>query len=91
MDGLGAFQGVILVHFGQLFISSVLYLDTIYLFLYQITYTSDYFQDLYELAVELIRRGHAYVDHQVIMQIVYFFLFHLNCSGSACFLLRYHL
>ena len=31
----------------------------------QITYTSDYFQDLYELAVELIRRGHAYVDHQV--------------------------
>uniref|UniRef100_A0A803M5D2 glutamine--tRNA ligase n=1 Tax=Chenopodium quinoa TaxID=63459 RepID=A0A803M5D2_CHEQI len=28
------------------------------------TYTSDYFQDLYELAVELIRRGHAYVDHQ---------------------------
>lgn len=31
----------------------------------QITYTSDYFQELYELAVELIRRGHAYVDHQV--------------------------
>lgn len=31
----------------------------------QITYTSDYFQDLYDLAVELIRRGHAYVDHQV--------------------------
>uniref|UniRef100_A0A803KU29 glutamine--tRNA ligase n=1 Tax=Chenopodium quinoa TaxID=63459 RepID=A0A803KU29_CHEQI len=30
----------------------------------QKTYTSDYFQDLYELAVELIRRGHAYVDHQ---------------------------
>ncbi|KAK4409619.1 Glutamine--tRNA ligase, cytoplasmic [Sesamum angolense] len=26
---------------------------------------SDYFQELYELAVELIRRGHAYVDHQV--------------------------
>ncbi|KAM5567754.1 glutamine--tRNA ligase [Rosa sericea] len=31
---------------------------------YKITYTSDYFQDLYELAVELIRRGHAYIDHQ---------------------------
>ncbi|GER42218.1 glutamine--tRNA ligase [Striga asiatica] len=28
-----------------------------------ITYSSDYFQELYELAVELIRRGHAYVDH----------------------------
>ncbi|KAK8643523.1 hypothetical protein V6N13_012815 [Hibiscus sabdariffa] len=31
---------------------------------FKITYSSDYFQDLYELAVELIRRGHAYVDHQ---------------------------
>ncbi|XP_038705358.1 glutamine--tRNA ligase, cytoplasmic-like [Tripterygium wilfordii] len=31
---------------------------------YKITYTSDYFQDLYEYAVDLIRRGHAYVDHQ---------------------------
>ncbi|KAF6160795.1 hypothetical protein GIB67_035996 [Kingdonia uniflora] len=31
---------------------------------FKITYTSDYFQDLYNLAVELIRRGHAYVDHQ---------------------------
>ncbi|XP_039072102.1 glutamine--tRNA ligase, cytoplasmic-like isoform X2 [Hibiscus syriacus] len=31
---------------------------------FKISYTSDYFQDLYELAVELIRRGHAYVDHQ---------------------------
>ncbi|XP_071686372.1 glutamine--tRNA ligase-like [Rutidosis leptorrhynchoides] len=31
---------------------------------YQITYTSNYFQELYDLAVELIRRGHAYVDHQ---------------------------
>lgn len=31
----------------------------------QVTYTSDYFQDLYDLAVELIRRNHAYVDHQV--------------------------
>ncbi|XP_043695013.1 glutamine--tRNA ligase [Telopea speciosissima] len=31
---------------------------------FKITYTSNYFQDLYDLAVELIRRGHAYVDHQ---------------------------
>ncbi|GMP83345.1 hypothetical protein CsSME_00037294 [Camellia sinensis var. sinensis] len=31
---------------------------------FKITYASDYFQDLYELAVELIRRDHAYVDHQ---------------------------
>ncbi|KAJ0820487.1 putative glutamine--tRNA ligase [Helianthus annuus] len=31
---------------------------------FKITYTSDYFQQLYDLAVELIRRGHAYVDHQ---------------------------
>lgn len=31
---------------------------------FKITYTSDYFQELYELAVELIRRGYAYVDHQ---------------------------
>ncbi|XP_065854726.1 glutamine--tRNA ligase-like [Euphorbia lathyris] len=31
---------------------------------FKITYTSDYFQDIYDLAVELIRRGHAYVDHQ---------------------------
>ncbi|KAJ9708208.1 hypothetical protein PVL29_000325 [Vitis rotundifolia] len=31
---------------------------------FKVTYTSDYFQDLYDLAVELIRRSHAYVDHQ---------------------------
>ncbi|KAI3985519.1 hypothetical protein MKX01_033833 [Papaver californicum] len=31
---------------------------------FKITYTSDYFQVLYDLAVELIKRGHAYVDHQ---------------------------
>ncbi|KAJ4964043.1 hypothetical protein NE237_023982 [Protea cynaroides] len=30
----------------------------------RITYSSDYFQDLYDLAVELICRGHAYVDPQ---------------------------
>ncbi|KAL5149799.1 Glutamine--tRNA ligase [Glycine soja] len=31
---------------------------------FKITYTNDYFQELYELAVELIKKGHAYVDHQ---------------------------
>ncbi|EHA8590277.1 glutamine--tRNA ligase [Cocos nucifera] len=31
---------------------------------FKVTYTSDYFQDLYDLAVELIHRGLAYVDHQ---------------------------
>ncbi|KAG5098452.1 hypothetical protein JHK82_048306 [Glycine max] len=31
---------------------------------FKITYTSGYFQELYELAVELIKKGHAYVDHQ---------------------------
>ncbi|KAL9266505.1 Glutamine--tRNA ligase, cytoplasmic-like protein [Drosera capensis] len=35
----------------------------------KITYTSDYFQALYELAVNLIRSGHAYVDHQTPDQI----------------------
>lgn len=31
---------------------------------FKITYSSDYFDDLYKLAVELIKRGRAYVDHQ---------------------------
>ncbi|XP_018617738.1 glutamine--tRNA ligase [Scleropages formosus] len=31
---------------------------------YKVTYASDNFQELYDLAVELIRRGHAYVCHQ---------------------------
>jgi glutaminyl-tRNA synthetase len=31
---------------------------------YRITYSSDYFDRLYELALELIRRGKAYVCHQ---------------------------
>ena len=30
----------------------------------RVTFTSDYFEQLYELAEELIRRGHAYVCHQ---------------------------
>ncbi|KAJ6794146.1 glutamine--tRNA ligase [Iris pallida] len=31
---------------------------------HKVTYSSDYFQDLYDLAVELIRNDRAYVDHQ---------------------------
>ncbi|VAI92572.1 unnamed protein product [Triticum turgidum subsp. durum] len=36
---------------------------------YKVTYTSDYFQALYEHAVELLRKGLAYVDHQTAEQI----------------------
>uniref|UniRef100_A0A3B6RR64 glutamine--tRNA ligase n=2 Tax=Triticum aestivum TaxID=4565 RepID=A0A3B6RR64_WHEAT len=36
---------------------------------YKVTYTGDYFQALYEHAVELIRKGLAYVDHQTAEQI----------------------
>jgi len=35
----------------------------------QITYSSDYFQELYDLAVKLIRKGKAYVDHQTAAEI----------------------
>lgn len=31
---------------------------------HDITYASNYFEELYELARELIRRGKAYVEHQ---------------------------
>ncbi|XP_074645697.1 glutamine--tRNA ligase-like [Tubulanus polymorphus] len=31
---------------------------------YKITHSSDYFDELYECAVDLIKRGHAYVCHQ---------------------------
>lgn len=31
---------------------------------FKVTHSSDYFQELYDLGVELIRRGHAYVCHQ---------------------------
>lgn len=30
----------------------------------QVTYSSDYFDQLYDFAVQLIKGGHAYVDHQ---------------------------
>ncbi|KAJ0537811.1 putative glutamine--tRNA ligase [Helianthus annuus] len=36
----------------------------------EITYTSDYFQELYDLAVEFIRRGCELVDHQVLHWVV---------------------
>jgi hypothetical protein len=32
---------------------------------WKITYSSDYFDQLYDLAVQLIKSGHAYVCHQV--------------------------
>ena len=32
---------------------------------WKITYTSDYFDQLYEFALELIKKGHAFVCHQV--------------------------
>jgi hypothetical protein len=32
---------------------------------WKITYSSDYFDQLYELAVQMIKTGHAYVCHQV--------------------------
>lgn len=35
----------------------------------RITYSSDYFQQLYDLAVVLIRKGKAYVDHQTAEEI----------------------
>jgi len=31
---------------------------------YKVTHSSDYFQELYDFAVELIHRGQAYVCHQ---------------------------
>ncbi|GJP35092.1 hypothetical protein CLOM_g19590 [Closterium sp. NIES-68] len=36
---------------------------------FKITYSSDYFQELYDLAVLLIKRGYAYVDHQTAEEI----------------------
>ena len=35
----------------------------------QITYSSDYFEQLYQLSIHLIKAGHAYVDHQTADQI----------------------
>lgn len=40
--------------------------------LYKVTYTSDYFQDLYELAFCLIQKGLAYVDHQFFFDLLAF-------------------
>uniref|UniRef100_H3A9R5 Glutamine--tRNA ligase n=1 Tax=Latimeria chalumnae TaxID=7897 RepID=H3A9R5_LATCH len=36
---------------------------------YAVTHASDYFQQLYEWAVEMIERGHAYVCHQKVEEI----------------------
>ena len=35
----------------------------------QVTYSSDYFEQLYQLSIQLIKGGHAYVDHQTADQI----------------------
>lgn len=35
----------------------------------QITYSSDYFQELYDLAVKLIKSGNAFVCHQTAEEI----------------------
>lgn len=36
---------------------------------WKVTHASDYFEQLYELAVEMIRRGNAYVCHQRVDEI----------------------
>ena len=35
----------------------------------RVTYSSDYFPELYEFAVQLIKSGHAYVCHQTKEQV----------------------
>ncbi len=46
----------------------------------QVTYSSDYFPQLYDLAVELIKRGRAYVDHQVCLNGV-----NISCGVALIF------
>ena len=41
-------------------------------FMLQVTYSSDYFPQLYEFAVSLIKTGNAYVDHQTAGEIKLF-------------------
>uniref|UniRef100_A0A3Q3XQM8 Glutamine--tRNA ligase n=1 Tax=Mola mola TaxID=94237 RepID=A0A3Q3XQM8_MOLML len=36
---------------------------------YEVTHASDHFQKLYDLAVDLVRRGHAYVCHQKVEEL----------------------
>lgn len=64
MDGLEAFQGILLLC-SKIPFSIIAYIYANISAPFQVTYTSDYFQELYDLAVELIRNGRAYVDHQV--------------------------
>jgi len=35
----------------------------------QVTYSSDYFTELYNFAIQLIKSGNAYVDHQTAEEI----------------------
>lgn len=65
MDGLGTIEGILIYIVDISFVVMLKFWFLEDVNFMQITYTSDYFQELYELAVELIRRGHAYVDHQV--------------------------
>jgi glutamyl-tRNA synthetase len=37
----------------------------------RVTYTSDYFDDLYKLAVEMIKRGKAYADDTLQEKVCY--------------------
>lgn len=70
MDGLGAFPGIDCLHLCYIVQRcSFFFVTYTSAELMQITYTSDYFQNLYDLAVQLIQRGHAYVDHQVKVQL----------------------
>lgn len=39
---------------------------------YKITFSSDYFPQLYEWAIQLIKEGNAYVDHQTPEEIAEF-------------------
>ena len=79
MDGLGTFQGIVYDIDLMPLIVPFLWQCLISIGILQITYTSDYFQDLYDLAVELIRRGQAYVDHQVANYKLYLNLVVLIC------------
>jgi glutaminyl-tRNA synthetase len=50
----------------------------------QVTYSSDYFQQLYDFAIQLIRSGNAYVDHQTADEIkAYRRAAPLPCGPSA--------
>lgn len=57
---------------------SLLLLMGLMLLAVQQTFSSDYFEELYQLAVKLISSGHAYVDHQTAEEISAF-----RCNSSS--------